>query len=359
MREKIHAYKEQVDRIPVPTEKLDAIIDNTVLKHASSKRNRVNKRKLVYSTGAAVVALGILFSSATVSEAMANLVSKVPFIGSIFAAYGDSGLKQVSEKGLTTVIGESQEVGGSAITVNEVYYDGTRFTIGYTLETKKEVGEHYLGSSPDMTVNGEVFGYAGSSKLTQITPTLATGIVDIDAINGLPQQFKLGLSFHGEDGKKWDFSLPISARTDTKRIPINHKQQAGGIDLTVSDITMGPAGLVVSFQAVTEEIGYLSSYLEFKVVDEKGNELGAYSGGSQGKRSDGKEFLTGTRRFDPITADVKELRITPFMKLPTGGSGVEIDEKGNETVLKTAIDTMKHHEKDIQFQTFVVTLPKE
>ncbi|GEC91484.1 DUF4179 domain-containing protein [Brevibacillus brevis] len=130
-------------------------------------------------------------------------------------------------------------MGGHAITVNEVYYDGTRFTIGYTLETKQAVGEHYLGSSPDLTANGKAFGYTGSSKHTQITPTLATGIVEIDAINGLPKEFKLGLSFHGEDGKEWSFSLPISSRTDTKRIPIHHQQQAGSIDLTVSDITMG------------------------------------------------------------------------------------------------------------------------
>ncbi|WP_188069449.1 DUF4179 domain-containing protein [Brevibacillus brevis] len=357
MREKIHAYKEQVDGIPVPTEKLDDIITKTV-REASPQRKRLNKRKLVYSTGAAVVAVGILFSSATVSPAMANLVSKVPLIGSIFATYGDSGLKQASEKGLTTVIGESQDVGGNAITINEVYYDGTRFTIGYTLETKEAVGEHYLGSSPDLTVNGEAFGYAGSSKQTQITPTLATGIVNIDAINGLPQEFKLGLSFQGEDGKKWSFSLPISERTDTKRIPVNHKQQAGGIDLTVSDVTMGPAGLVVSFQAVTEEIGYLSSYLEFKVVDEKGNELGAYSGGSQGKKSDGKEYLTGTRRFDPVTADVKELTITPYMSLPTNGGGVEMDGKGKEILIQSAIETIQKHGKNIKFNAFTISLQK-
>ncbi|MGG4443613.1 DUF4179 domain-containing protein [Brevibacillus fortis] len=357
MREKIHAYKEQVDRIPVPTEKLDAIIAQTV-QQAAPKRKGLNKRKLVYSTGAAVVALGVLFSSAAVSPAMANLVSKVPLIGSIFATYGDSGLKQASEKGLTTAIGESQDVDGHAITVNEVYYDGTRFTIGYTLETKQAVGEHYLGSSPDLTVNGKAFGYAGSSKHTQITPTLATGIVDIDAINGLPEAFKLGLSFHGEDGKQWSFSLPISSRTDTKRIPIHHQQQAGVIDLTVSDITMGPAGLVVGFQAISEEIGYLSSYLEFKVVDEKGNELGAYSGGSQGKKSDGKEYLSGTRRFDPVTTDVKELTITPYLSLPAQGGGVEIDDQGGESVVKPAMETMKKLGKDIEFKTFTVTLKK-
>ncbi|NRS50357.1 DUF4179 domain-containing protein [Brevibacillus sp. HB2.2] len=357
MREKIHAYKEQVDHIPVPTEKLDAIIAQTV-QQAVPKRKRLNKRKLVYSTGAAVVALGVLFSSAAVSPVMANLVSKVPLIGSIFSAYGDNGLKLASEKGLTTVIGESQDVDGHAITVNEVYYDGTRFTIGYTLETKQAVGEHYLGSSPDLTVNGKAFGYAGSSKHTQITPTLATGIVDIDAINGLPEEFKLGLSFHGEDGKQWNFSLPIISRTDTKRIAINHQQKAGGIDLTVPDITMGPAGLVVSFQAVTEEIGYLSSYLEFKVVDDKGNELGAYSGGSQGKKSDGKEYLAGTRRFDPVTADVKELRITPYLSLPSQGGGVGVDKNGKETIIQSTIEMIKKQGKDIEFKTFTVTLKK-
>jgi Family of unknown function (DUF5643)/Domain of unknown function (DUF4179) len=353
MSDKIHSYKEEIEKIHVPIEKLDAIIAKTV-QEASPKRKRVN-RKFWYSTGAAVVALGVLVSSTAVSPAMASLVSKIPVIGSILGTYGDSGLKQVSEQGLTTKIGESQVVEGNALTVNEVYYDGTRFTIGYTLETKEPMGEHYLSPATDITVNGETVNIAGSTKHTQITPTLLTGIENIDWVAGMPNEFQLGLTFHAEDDKKWSFSFPVQVSTDTKRVAIDHQQQAGGISLSVSDVKIGPAGLLFSFQAVSNEMDYLSSYLDFKVVDAKGNELASHSGGSQGKLKDGKEYMTGVRRFDPIQADVKELTITPYLRLPSQSGGVAIDENGNETEIQ--MEPLQG--KEIEFKTFTIKLPEE
>ncbi|MFE4243261.1 hypothetical protein [Peribacillus butanolivorans] len=33
-------------------------------------------------------------------------------------------------------------------------------------------------------------------------------------------------------------------------------------------------------------------------------------------------------KFDPISEDIKELTITPYLALPTDGGGVELDENG-------------------------------
>src|SRR5699024_6146776 len=97
---------------------LDTIIANTVHEQESAqKETRSIRRKLMLSIGAAVATLVLIIGSATVSPVMANFVSHIPVIGSIFSESGDRGLKQVSELGLTEVIGESKTVNGNTMTI--------------------------------------------------------------------------------------------------------------------------------------------------------------------------------------------------------------------------------------------------
>lgn len=351
MREKIHFFKNEIDSIPVPTEKLDAIIAKTVGEAAMNRKPR-RRQKVLYGAGAAVIALGLLVSSAAVSPAMASIVSKIPIVGSIFAESGDRGLKQASEQGLVTTVGKPQAVAGISITIDEVFYDGTRFSIGYSLKSEKPIGELYL--RPELTINGESIGFSGSSEEDRKTDTYRTGILEIDSPAPFPENSKLGLTFHAEDGKRWDFSIPVSVQNTVKLVPVGHKQQAGGIELTVTNVKIGPAGMLVTFDAVSKNTNYLPSYLEFKVVDQSGKEIVSHSGGSQGKTIDGKEYITGSRLFDPIGSDVKELKITPYLSLPSGGGGVQIDEKGKETKQNARLK----RGEEIKFNSFTVTLPE-
>ncbi|MGD8188743.1 DUF4179 domain-containing protein [Brevibacillus ginsengisoli] len=351
MREKVRLFKQEIDDIQVPVDKLDAIISQTI-KEATMKKNQPKRKKILYGTGAAVVAFGLFLSSAAVSPAMASIVSKIPVVGSIFSQFGDVGLKEVSKQGLTTVVGQPQVVGGTALTIDEVFCDGTRFSIGYSIKADKAVGELYL--NPTLSINGETIGFAGSSKEDQITPTYRTGILEVTPPANLPKDFQLGLTFQAENGNKWNFNLPVKLNNDVKLVPIDYKRQGEAFDLTVSDLKVGPAGILLNFNTVSKDTDYNSSYLEFKAVDAAtGKEIGSHSGGRSGQIIDGKAYLTGSFRFDPVDKQVKKLKITPYMSFPTNGGGVEFDQNGKEKEIKFK----PVQGKEIKFDSFTVTLP--
>ncbi|MBA9025556.1 DUF4179 domain-containing protein [Peribacillus huizhouensis] len=352
MTDKIRSFKEEIDHIHVPVDKLDAIILNTV-QGRLPKRNSSIRKKILYSVGAAVVVFGLFLSSATNSPVMANIVSQIPIIGTIFSESEDRGLEQVSKQGLADLVGITKTVEGTSITLHEVFYDKTRFTIGFSIESEKPLGEFYLSSGPSFTVNGKSFSHAGDYKETEISKTHRTGIANIEAFEELPEAFTLGLKFNGKDGKQWDFSTPVSAQANVQSVAIHHTQKAGGIDLTVTDLQVSPAGLLFTLSAQSEKPGYLSGVLDFKVIDEKGNELVSHSGGSKVETMAGKEHLTGTRLIDPIGDNVKKLTITPYLTQPIGGSSVKIDAQGNDTI--TEFNPLKG--ADIEFKSFTVTLP--
>ncbi|BCG57126.1 DUF4179 domain-containing protein [Paenibacillus sp. URB8-2] len=352
MIQEIHSYKKEIDNIPVPYDKLDAIITKTV-QEAAANGKPSRRKKILYRTGAVAVAFGLLLGSAALSPAMANLVSQIPVLGSVFSQYGDSGLKRVSDNGLTAAVGVTKISGGVSLTINEVFYDGTRLSIGYSLETEKPMGEAYSNLRPGLTVNGKVKGFSGSEKQTIITPTYRTGILEIDPPTDLPDQFKLGLTFQAEDSKQWEFSIPVIAQADTKLVTIDHKQQAGGIDLAVPEITTGPAGIRLTYNAVSSETDDLVNYISFIAVDETGHALGNHSGGAKSWISGGKQYSTGTQLFDPLPAGTKILTFTPHLSFPSMGGGVAIDRDGTETPIEF---TPKASGK-IKFDSFTVILP--
>lgn len=353
MIDKTRLFKEEINNIHVPTEKLDAIILNTFQGNVH-KRKRSKPNKILYSLSTAAIAFILLVSSATVSPAMANIVSKIPIIGTVFSESGDKGLEQVHEQGLTNLLSTKKSVGQTSITLDEVFYDETRLTIGFTMTSENPIGEFNLLSGLHLTINGKTFSHAGTYNETEKSPTQRTGIINIDSIDDLPEAFTLGVTFTGKNGEKWDFSNPVSKKSKVQSIAINHTQEVKGIELTVSDLKVSPAGLKFTFSAKSEQINYLSNgYLDYKVVDDRGNELMSYSGGSEIKIIDGKEYLTGTRLIDPIRDNVKTLTVIPHITFHDGRTSVAVDIEGNET--KT--EFKPYEGTDFKFESFTVILP--
>ncbi|WP_438313393.1 DUF4179 domain-containing protein [Sporosarcina sp. FA9] len=353
MTDKIPAFKSEIDKIHVPSEKLDAIISQTLRKNVP-KRKKSMCKKLIYTASAAVVALGLLVGSATVSPVMANFVLQIPLLGSIFSESGDLGLVQVSNLGLTQAVGVSKAVKGDTITIDEIFYDGARFTVSYSLETKEPLGENYFEhSGPDFTVDGKTVSYSGGLSETDVTPTYRTGVFSIDAITELPEEFIFGLHFKSLDNKRWKFKIPVKAQSGVEVVTINHTQKAEGIDLSVSDLKISPAGLLIHFNAVSNENFFLTSSIDFHVVNEEGIEIGSHSGGSKGTNENGKVNQSGNRLFDPISDSVKILTVTPYVSHSTEGGGVEIDKDGTET----KIEFKPYDGKRIEFDSFTISLP--
>lgn len=353
MTDKIQLFKEEINNISVPTEKLDAIISNTFQENRK-KRKKSIRNKILYSVGTAAVTFILLAGSATVSPVMANIASKIPIIGSVFSESGDRGLEQVNQQGLTNVLGTTKSVGQTSITLDEVFYDETRLSIGFSMTSDEPIGDFYLAAGPDITIDGKVFSNASSYQETEISPTQRTGIINIDSYDDLPETFSLGVNFIGEDGKQWDFSTPVSKKSIVESISINHTQDVKGIELTVSDLKVSPAGLQFNFSANSGIMNIIpNAYLDFKVIDGKGNELVSHSGTSKMQKIDGKEYYFGERLIEPTESNVKKLTVTPYITFSQVVTSVEVDTDGKETKPKTKT----FDRPDIEFESFTVTLP--
>src|SRR5699024_8794252 len=133
---------------------------------------------------------------------------------------------------------------GNTMTIDEVFFDGTRLTIGYSILSEKPLEESYLAGM-NVTIDKKTISWAGMDGWeTEITPTYRTIISHIDPIDiDVPEKFKLGLIFDGKGGERWKFSIPVKTQSEAKIITINQTQQAGSIGLNISNLEISPVGV--------------------------------------------------------------------------------------------------------------------
>ncbi|MFL0507490.1 DUF4179 domain-containing protein [Ureibacillus sp. 179-F W5.1 NHS] len=349
MTDKTRSFQEEMNHIHVPTEKLDAIISNTIGEY-EGKRKKLKGNKNVYSLTAVAAAFLLLVSTSSVSPAMAHIVSKIPILGSVFSDSGDPGLEQVNEQGLSQLIGTSERVGNTSMTLDEVFYDETRLTIGFSIVSEKPIGDFYLFSGPEITINGKAFSGTSTYSERKLSSIHKMGIVDMDSMEDLPDTFTLGVTFTGVDGKQWEFTTQVNQNNEVQNVVINHQQKANGVDLKVSEVKVSPASLLFSYQAdYDKDLG--NGRIDFKVIDEKGNELSSHSGGAIVDHE--KKRITGTILIDPKKVDVEKLTVTPYMIFPEAEMGVEVDLQGNETAITKS---QTYEGPEINFESFTVTI---
>ncbi len=327
------------------------------MNNAPLQITRKSKRKPLVYVASAVAACGIMIGSAYVSPTFASTLAQLPIVGSVFGDSGLLGLKQASEQGLTKTVGEKQTINGISVTVDEVLYDDTNITVGFKIESDKELSNEYFGAGMDLKMNGKFLSGSGSYGEENLSPTVRTGITTYNVADNMPSSFELGLTLEGQEGEKWEFSTPIKKIVDIVHLPVNHQQQAEGIQLDVSRVSLSPSGVGLSFEA--SETGNIenpqigASNIEFRITDQSGKEITSHSGGTAGQFYDGVWVFSGNKTFDPISEDVSKLIITPYLMLPTGGSGMQVQPNGEETKIPFDKSTLK----EVKFQPFTVEVP--
>lgn len=306
MADKIPSFKEEFDLIPVPTEKLDAIIFK-IGTEKPAKKGPV-WRKLAYGVGAAVMVLGILVGSASVSPAMAQVVSSIPLIGQIYKNLGDIGLKNVSDKGLTVLAGESKTINGITVTLGEVYYDDARTTASFSIDSEKPIPSDYFN------INHNWKGGTPSSNyghiLNENSPTNWTGIMIINYYSFNPDTLELGITFEGKQGEFFEFTKKVDKAQYENIIDIAKTQQIDNLKYEIHDIKWGTPGFLISYDAQYKEENLtevifdfeMDVIFDFEVVD------------SSGKRLKEISNKYGKQLFEPLENDMTELTITPYAK---------------------------------------------
>lgn len=302
--------------------------------HSHHMRKQSTRKKWGYGIGAAVLAFGLLVASAMVSPAMAAVVSAIPGISSIFSYLGDSGQKKVSELALTEVVGQSEMVNGITISLGEIFYDGTRFNISYSIVSEKPIVEQYVEIAGYKIDKQVVPGGIGINNIIE-NPTETVGFLQVDPYwkdKSQPEELNLELSFKGQSGEQWSFITPVT-KQNNEEIDIGHSERRGDFRFTVDKVILGPSGLLLSYEARSWERGHLEMFLKFRVADSSGKELEIL----EGTVYDGD----GKMVYEPINDTVDELIITPFIDLP-----------------KEKVDMKIYENKNYKFDSFNVKIPR-
>jgi hypothetical protein len=316
------------------------------------------KRKITYGLCSAAAVFGLLVGSSYFSPALASSLSQIPIIGSVFGNSDLIGLHQAQKSGLTSEIGETQTVDGISVTLDEILYDQNNITIGLVIESDKELEDFYFGAGMDFTINGKnPSGSTGSYGEENLSETTRTAIQEINVTEEMPEEFELGLMLQGQKGETWYFSTPVEQITDIRKISVQHTQTVDGLTITVPEMSISETGVSIAYESVEEGTDFDLSRggnIEFHVVDQNGNEITGRSGGASGERVKDKIEFRSSKQFDPLDSSVRELTITPYLVIPSGGGGVEIDENGKETEL----EFKGHLIKPVEFDSFKVRVPR-
>lgn len=353
--DQIPSFKKEIDSIPVPIDRLDQIISATVQEDHPRRPSPTRlRKKVLYRATAAVATLGLLLGSGFVSPAMASIMAQIPVIGSIFVQQGDPGLRNASEQGLTTAIGETLTSDGASMTINEVFYDGIRLSVAYSLVSQQPL-DWDAQLRTDITVNGkETFFNRGQTR-TGITPTYHVGIIDINPPADLPDQFELGLLFHEGENRQWQFNIPVIRQTDTQLITVNNTQRVADIELNVASIKSSAAGMLLTYNTITSADDHSDYRITFKVKDQEGRRLVTSSGGTSVEVRDGIRYSSSTKLFAPLGADVTALTITPYLSFSTTTGSVAVDQDRKEALPEAGPASSQVQATELE--SFTVVLP--
>ncbi|CAM3807494.1 DUF4179 domain-containing protein [Mesobacillus thioparans] len=307
--------KNEMDQISVPVEKLDNIIAQTV---SGTKVKKPKKRIVWYSMSAAVVGFGLFIGSAMVSPAMAKVAANIPIVSTFFNDVGDEGLKIAGQKGLTHTVDQTAKDKGITLTINEVFYDGTRLTLGYTQESLLPLGEL---ERPVIKADGKEINFSSGYSGEFITPQKYKGIVDITPTEELPENFDMKIHFDavGLVPGNWSFQFPVRQSNEVKVISLDEKMKLMGAELNVNSLKIGPAGTVLDMKIIADSGLLDPNSLEFYLIDDKGSVINFLNGRLQGETVDGKEYGALQRLYEPLDESVRSVKVIPYrIEFPLG-----------------------------------------
>lgn len=292
MGNEIHNFKEKVNAIPIPEEKMNAAISNTI-----SSNNR-SPKKFTYILAVAATLMVILFGSAFVSPAMAKLLIQVPLFGGVLS-YFDIGLEEVSNKGLVTKVGETfvdQEI---PVTITEVYYDNFRLVIGYSIPITEKIADYEaLGTEMKLLIDNKTVTSMHAQSTVKDDVVLGT----IETNVSLPDSFTLDINFSEVFNKKgnWSFRLPVTKNTQALVYEVNKKKEVDEYKFEVFDIQLTPSGTKIHLELDTP-IGEDKVY-DFLVYNHNGEVL---------------EFIEENKKNIPLVNFDKEVVKTKAVYEPT------------------------------------------
>ncbi|MCM3710675.1 DUF4179 domain-containing protein [Sporosarcina luteola] len=324
MKDETKIIEDTMEAIPVPSEKLDSIIENSFKSNAQFRKRTVKKRAGYVL--AATLAISILGGTVMLNPAMANMISQLPVIGNVFDYFGSTSKPAYKEFGqLATDVGRTAEDNGVLINIDQGVFDGTTITMAVTVQTTKNYGSTlFFDGWP--SVEGESAGNASNSfervkglgyaGIMTITPHFEKTPDEVD-INWEPKVL-LGDKKEVKGDWKLNFSLPL---IEPEVLTLNELVEKDGVAIQFKEVRKTPLTFNIYYQqlvdpALLDDLTAVEA--ELKATDDLGNEYEVpYNGGFTEGGARTREDLQWSATIHNIDPQATKLIFHPFATVST------------------------------------------
>ncbi len=258
----MNSCKDEFEKIKVP----DAA--EVMIQRAISKGNRhLKQRRGLLSTLAAALVCVCFFSTGFASPTMAGVFVKLPVVGPIFEKFEDSGLKNVSNKGLSEKKNLQVTSKGITVALKEVYYDKSGFSIGYIIKGDDAANRQF---GFVMLYNGkEDIPGGGGGYYDRISKDVYCGVITLRTGAKLPEKFNLRIVFTNNPDEKspFDFTVPVSrkkADTATREVILMKNFKSGDRSVLVKKALITPESTTFQLEYTRPEN---DSNFKFQLTD--------------------------------------------------------------------------------------------
>lgn len=313
--------KEAINKIPVPSKELDAILSNTFKKE--KKKGKFSFKKLVKHTAIVGILSISIVSSAYVSPAFANFVTQIPIIGQAFEYFILQEDYYQAYEEISTDIGIVEKSNGVELIIEKAFYDGNTVTLSYIIRTEEDLGSSPIFKSlPTGITNGgyeeeyvDGVGYVGMMTLS--IPDNSQEKVNID---WTPQAISSDENIIEGD---WSFEFSLN-KLEGNHIAIHEKVSQDGVTVELIDAIRTDVNLTINYlQDVDPSIHERWMYVEAELsaIDNLGNEYEVpYNGGFGRKGGDSSEDITWNATIHGLNPEATSITFYPFAHVGNIGS---------------------------------------
>lgn len=287
------------------------------------------RQALVISTVAGLLGISIV-SSAFISPAMAETLSRIPLMHNVFKLAGDLGLQTAEQHGLAKETHYHDTHDNYTLTASQVIFDGLRGGIALQLDETGHPASLYdpyarrqsedsfpksKGSFGSMKafVNGEEAGITwdigpGSDTGSAIVTITGESLDGVTRRTPLPAAFDLTLEIRLEMiPEPFVLHIPMQKNTDNHALYPAAQKASGDISWELEEMERSP--LSTRFELVLKDRSPDDRSLFFEIVDQNGKEIRLVD-------RYGYDMKQGYRRYDmlyePLPSDTQSFTIKPF-----------------------------------------------
>ena len=297
--------KKSFEDISLP-DRADEVINSAIKR---GQRTFLMQRGISIIVSICILIIG-MFGTCYASPSVAEALSKIPFVGSVFLQFTDKGLKTVSQQGLTYLPGMEVTKQNATVALKEIYYDKSGISFGLALK-----GINPYTSSPqyflyykDNLISGSFTGGINDASKDLYLVSLKTSVP-----SDLPDKFDLKLIVKETTDfkREFEFNVPLSRATineSTKEYTIMKAFESNNKSVLIKKILFTPASVSVDFE-YTRPIDETETDFSFKLFNENGNQIELNSFTSTNQKDKDNRTDSYHAVFNPITDIPSGLRL--------------------------------------------------